>query len=204
MDSGGWTSLEVVKLVVSALIPITVVGVGYVVSRATKRLEAVQWANQTVIERRLDIFQQVAPKLNRLLCFAIFVGAWKEVTPADAIRLKRETDEIMYVHRVLFSRTLFDAYLTFTGVLFEAYARKGGNALIRVGIESSLGNRRHLGWWDDTMEREFATTNIPQLHEARGAVPTGELSGCGRSAHAMRPRRRDDPAEPPGRCVSAT
>ena len=102
MDSGSWTILEIVKLAVSALIPITVVGVGYIVSRATKRLEAVQWANQTVIERRLDIFQQVAPKLNRLLCL-IFVGAWKEVTPADAIRLKRETDEIMYVHRVLFS-----------------------------------------------------------------------------------------------------
>ncbi len=126
MDSGSWTILEIVKLAVSALIPITVVGVGYIVSRATKRLEAVQWANQTVIERRLDIFQQVAPKVNRLLCFAIFVGAWKEIAPADAIRLKRETDEIMYVHRVLFSRTLFDAYLAFTETLFETSARRGG------------------------------------------------------------------------------
>ncbi len=176
MDSGSWTSLEIVKLIVSALIPITVVGVGYIVSRATKRLEAVQWANQTVIERRLDIFQQVAPKLNRLLCFAIFVGAWKEVTPADAIRLKRETDEIMYVNRVLFSRTLFDAYLAFTGTLFETYARKGGNALIRTGIESSLGSRRHLDWWDDAMEGEFATTNIPQRAEVQAAYD--ELSEC--------------------------
>ncbi|MGH8963803.1 MAG: hypothetical protein ACRDXB_00485 [Actinomycetes bacterium] len=135
-----------------------------------------QWANQTVIERRLDIFQQVAPKLNRLLCFTIFIGAWKEVTPADAIRLKREADEIMYVHRVLFSRTLFDAYLTFTRTLFEAYARMSGNALIRADIESSLGNRRHLGWWDDAMEQEFATTNIPRLHEVQAAYD--ELSEC--------------------------
>ncbi|MGH3694701.1 MAG: hypothetical protein ACRDRX_12080 [Pseudonocardiaceae bacterium] len=176
MDSGGWTSLEIVKLMVSALIPITVVGVGYIVSRATKRLEAVQWANQTVIERRLDIFQQVAPKLNRLLCFAIFVGAWKEVTPADAIRLKRETDEIMYVNRVLFSRTLFDTYLAFTGTLFEIYARRSGNALIRAEIDSSMGTRRHLDWWDDTMEAEFATTDIPRFHEVRAAYD--ELSDC--------------------------
>jgi len=75
MDSGGWTSLEIVKLVMSALIPVTVIGLGYIVSRATNRLESVQWANQTVIQRRLDIFQQVAPKLNRLLCFAVFVGS---------------------------------------------------------------------------------------------------------------------------------
>lgn len=176
MDSGTWTSLEIVKLVVSALIPITVVGVGYVVSRATRRLEAVQWANQTVIERRLDIFQQVAPKLNRLLCFAIFVGRWKEVTPADAIRLKRETDEIMYVHRVLFSRTLFDAYLAFIGTLFGICARVSGNALIRAEVECSLGSRRHLDWWDGAMEEEFATTGIPRLHEVQAAYD--ELSEC--------------------------
>ena len=46
MDSGSWTSLEVVKLVVSALIPIAVVGVGYMVARATSRLESVQWATR--------------------------------------------------------------------------------------------------------------------------------------------------------------
>jgi hypothetical protein len=75
MDSGSWTNLEIVKLVISALIPITVVGVGYMVARATSRLQSAQWANQTVIQRRLDIFQQVAPQLNRLLCFAAFVGS---------------------------------------------------------------------------------------------------------------------------------
>ncbi|MGH3980442.1 MAG: hypothetical protein ACRDRZ_15790 [Pseudonocardiaceae bacterium] len=172
MSSGSWTSLEVVKLVVSALIPIAVVGVGYVVSRATKRLESVQWANQTVIQRRLDVFGQVAPKLNRLLCFAVFVGSWKEVTPADAIRLKREADEIMYVNRVLFSPELFDAYLAFTETLFEVYARTDGNAPLRVDIQSRLGNRRNLDWWDDTMEREFATTGIPSLAEVQAAHDT--------------------------------
>ena len=169
MDSGSWTSLEIVKLVVSALIPIAVVGVGYMVARATSRLESMQWANQTVIQRRLDIFQQVAPKLNRLLCFAAFVGSWKEVTPADAIRLKREADEVMYVNRVLFSPELFDAYLAFTRILFELYARTDGNAPLRVAISSPLGNRRNLDWWDDAMEREFATGDIPSLDEIQAA-----------------------------------
>lgn len=167
MDSGSWTSLEIVKLVVSALTPIAVVGVGYIVSRATSRLESVQWANQTVIQRRLDIFQQVAPKLNRLLCFAVFVGSWKEITPADAIRLKREADEIMYVNRVLFSPELFDAYLAFTRTLFELYGRTDENAPLRVAIRSLLGNRRNLDWWDDAMEREFSTGDIPSIEEVQ-------------------------------------
>jgi hypothetical protein len=169
MDSGSWTSLEVVKLALSALIPIAVIGVGCLVSRATSRLESVQWANQTVIQRRLDIFQQVAPKLNRLLCFAVFVGSWKEITPADAIRLKRETDEIMYVDRVLFSPELFDAYLVFMRTIFELYARTDDDAPLRVAISSPLGNRRNLGWWDESMEREFSTIDIPSLDEVQAA-----------------------------------
>jgi hypothetical protein len=169
MDSGNWNILEIARLAVTMLTPLTVVGVGYMFSRATKRLESVQWANQTVIQRRLDIFQQVAPKLNRLLCFAVFIGLWKEITPADAIRLKRETDETMYVNRVLFSSELFDAYLAFTETLFELYARPGENARLRVAISSPLGDRRNLGWWDESMEREFSTKDIPPLEEVQAA-----------------------------------
>ncbi|MGH3771937.1 MAG: hypothetical protein ACRDRW_11175 [Pseudonocardiaceae bacterium] len=176
MDSGSWTSLEIAKLVVSALIPIAVVGVGYIVARATHRLESAQWANQTVIQRRLDIFQQAAPNLNRLLCFAVFIGRWKEITPADAIRLKREADEIMYVNRVLFSTELFDAYLAFIEILFELYSRTDDNAALRVAISSQLGNRRYLGWWDDSLEREFSTNNIPSFNEVHKAYDT--LSAC--------------------------
>lgn len=169
MAGGSWTSLEIAKLVVSALIPIAVVGVGYLVSRATKRLESVQWANQTVIQRRLDVFAQVAPKLNRLLCFAVFVGSWKETTPAGAIRLKRETDEIMYVNRVLFSPELFDAYRAFTATLFEEFARSNGNAPLRVAVTSRLGNRRQLDWWTDAMEADFSTGDIPSFAEVQAA-----------------------------------
>jgi hypothetical protein len=51
-----WTGYDVATLVVTALTPITVVGLGVFVARAGRRLERVQWANQTVITRRLDIF----------------------------------------------------------------------------------------------------------------------------------------------------
>jgi len=57
-------SVQIVTLIVSALTPITVVVLGVVLARASRRIEQVQWANQTVVTRRLDIFDKLAPGLN--------------------------------------------------------------------------------------------------------------------------------------------
>lgn len=169
MSTGAWTSLEAVKLAVSALTPIAVVGVGYLVTRATKRLESVQWANQTVIQRRLEIFSAVAPKLNRLLCFALFIGRWKETTPQDAIRLKREADEIMHVNRVLFSPELFTAYDAYMTTLFQMYGRTDSDAPIRAEISCYLGDRRELSWWQPEMSAMFSDAPSPSHEEVRRA-----------------------------------
>jgi hypothetical protein len=56
-----WNSVEIATLAVAAVTPVTVAVVGYFVARASQRLGHVQWANQTVLTRRLEIFNQVAP-----------------------------------------------------------------------------------------------------------------------------------------------
>jgi hypothetical protein len=155
MEYSSSLTMEIIKLVFSTLTPLAVVWVGYVVTRATKRLESVEWANRTVIETRLQVFSLVAPKLNRLLCFALFIGTWKDISPTEAIKLKRATDEIMHVNRVLFSPQLFAAYSAFVDSLFRAYARTDGDALIRAEISCVLGTRRSLKWWEDSMEAYF-------------------------------------------------
>jgi hypothetical protein len=161
----GWTSLEVAKLLVSALTPLAVVVLGFYVARISRRVEAVQWANQTVVARRLQIFDQVAPKLNQLLCFATFVGRWKEMRPEDAVALKRALDEVMYANRVLFSDALFDAYLAFMATLFATFARVHEDAPLRVPVASELGDRRRLPWWDDMLLAQFDTANPSTLAE---------------------------------------
>src|SRR5215467_3048270 len=100
--AASWNSVQIVTLIVSALTPITVVVLGVVFARASRRIEQVQWANQTVVTRRLDIFDKLVPGLNQLLCFATFVGVWKEIDPRKAIAIKRELDETMYANKVLF------------------------------------------------------------------------------------------------------
>jgi hypothetical protein len=165
-----WTSLQIATLAVDALIPVTVAGLGVVFARTSRRIEQVQWANQTVVTRRLDIFAQLAPGLNQLLCFATFVGGWKEIEPRQAIALKRELDQVMYANKVLFSGELFAAYREFMAALFAMSASTGSDALVRAPVESQWGDRRNLPWWDeDTMAGLFQATDPAGLDEIQAA-----------------------------------
>jgi hypothetical protein len=163
-----WTSMQIVTVVVDALTPRTVAGLGFYVARASRRIEQVQWANQTVVTRRLDIFGQLAPGLNQLLCFATFVGGWKEIQPSQAIALKRQLDETMYANRVLFSEQLFAAYHHFMATLFAMYATVGADAQLRAPIDSQWGDRRNMPWWDESMTGLF-NSNAASLDEIQAA-----------------------------------
>ena len=159
-----WRSVQVATLVVDALTPIAVAGLGIFLARASRRLEQVQWANQTVVTRRLEIFASIAPDLNKLLCFATFVGGWKELEPAAVIAIKRRLDETMYANRVLFSQPLFDAYRDFMTTLFATWTTVGADARLRAPIASQWGDRRDLRWWNDAMARLF--TDDPVDYQA--------------------------------------
>jgi hypothetical protein len=161
-----WNSLQVVTLAVDALTPLTVAGLGYFVARTSRRLEQVQWANQTVVTRRLEIFSEIAPALNKLLCFATFVGRWKEIEPQHAIGLKRRLDETMYANRVLFSDELLAAYHEFMSAQFAMYATTDADAHLRAPIDSQWGNRRNMPWWDDSMTRLFSATSTDSAASA--------------------------------------
>jgi hypothetical protein len=168
--ASSWTSVQVVTLAVEALTPITVAGLGVLFARTSRRIEQVQWANQTVVTRRLDIFGQLAPGLNQLLCFATFVGGWKEIQPAQATAVKRKLDETMYANRVLFSDELFAAYHHFMSTLFAMYATTDADAHLRAPIESKWGNRRNMDWWhEDPMAGLFSQANPASIEDIQAA-----------------------------------
>jgi hypothetical protein len=168
-----WNSVQIVTVIVAAATPVTVAVLGVIFARASRKIEQVQWANQTVVTRRLDIFDKLAPGLNQLLCFATFVGTWKDTDPRKAIAIKRDLDQIMYAKKVLFSDELFAAYHRFMTVLFDMFGTTGADAKVRAPIESKWGSRRDLDWWDDTMAGRFTADavgldDIQQAYDALG------------------------------------
>ena len=60
--AASWTGLQIATLAVDALNPVTVAAPGVVLARTSRRIEQVQWASQTVVTRRPDIFAQLGPE----------------------------------------------------------------------------------------------------------------------------------------------
>jgi hypothetical protein len=163
-----WNSVQIVTLIVDAATPVTVAVLGVIFARASRKIEQVQWANQTVVTRRLDIYDKLAPGLNQLLCFGTFVGGWKEIPPSRATEIKRGLDEIMYANKVLFSDGVFKAYHDFMSALFDMFGTTGADAKVRAPVESKWGSRRDLRWWNDSMSGLFTDVAV-SLHDIQAA-----------------------------------
>jgi hypothetical protein len=122
-----WNSLEVAKLLVSALTPVAVVSLGLWVNRLSRRLEASQWANQAIVEWRMKIYDELASRLNDLLCYFTFVGNWKELTPPEIVNIKRVLDKRVYTVAPLFSDEFRNRYDALINSCFETYV--GGDPI---------------------------------------------------------------------------
>jgi hypothetical protein len=127
-----WNSLEVAKLLVSALTPLAVLTFGFWINRRLKRVEHLQWASQKVIEKRLVVFDQVAPLLNDLLCYFTYVGAWKDAVPLEMVKLKRQLDRIIHVNAPLFPPHVLTRYNEFIGSCFSTFTGWGKDAKLRT------------------------------------------------------------------------
>lgn len=148
-----WSSLEIAKLLVSALTPVAVLLFGLWVNRLLKRFEHVQWANQKVIEKRLSVFDDLAPLCNDVLCYFTYVGCWKEISPPQAVKLKRQLDRIVHINAPLFSPSFVTTYNGFIDACYATYSGWGQDAKLRAKYE----RRRDAAGqeWNPAWERCF-------------------------------------------------
>lgn len=161
-----WNSLEIVKVAVSTLTPLAVLIIGVWITRRQKQLDALrekqhllqqrqldflQWTNQKVIEKRIAVFGELAPLLNDVYCFFMFVGGWKALKPPDVVAKKRQMDRIVHVNRPLFSNTFFDTYQAFIDACYLPYIAFGQDAQLRTSVvkhQEPYGDSWQIEWND--------------------------------------------------------
>ncbi|WP_071675341.1 hypothetical protein [Nioella nitratireducens] len=130
-------------------------------------IEAALWQTRPILVKRLEIYERIAPDLNRIYCFRRLVGYWKEVSPPDLIATKRRLDREVNISRHLLSEEFYRRHLEFMALCFHTFTGPGEDAKIRATITHDLGDRRvHAGYdWDEDYAHMFALDDLPTDHQ---------------------------------------
>jgi hypothetical protein len=165
--ASSWNSLEVAKLAVCVLTPLLLVGLGVLINRTARRVENAQWANRRVLDRRLELYDDMAEPLNDLYCFFHLVGGFREIDPPKALTLKRDLDKLFHVNRFLFSPRFGDLYLQQMKTYFRVYTGTGKPAKIKspIGFQRAERTEEH---WDPKWE---------PLFDPEAQLAAGDLEG---------------------------
>lgn len=127
-----WNSLEITKLIVSALTPALILGLSIFFSyqRDTDAKREVQ--HRRAADRRIDVWVKVMPEIDQLYSYFLYVGRWKELGPQEIIQLKRQVDDSMYSNRILFDPHFFKAYERMMNEMFRSFQGWGKDAALRT------------------------------------------------------------------------
>jgi len=158
-----WNSLEVAKLAVGILTPLLLFVLSLVVTRAARRIENAQWASQKLIERRIELHKEMAPKINDLYCFFTTVGHFRDITPAGAITTKRELDKLFFWNEYLFSPEFRECYKDFIDSCFS-HSRLPEDAKLKAQA-SWIKEQRSYSGWDDSWNKRFTPMTTAESKE---------------------------------------
>ena len=119
------------KVGVSILTPIAIAVLTFFVTRALNQREALFRRGEQVLSMKQDAYARIGPKINIIYIFVSDFGDYRNYTPDDVIRLKREVDREFFMFSPFWSQATASAYRLFMDACFETYVGSGKNARIR-------------------------------------------------------------------------
>jgi hypothetical protein len=173
--------LEYAKLAVAALTPLMTGVLGILLVRMGTKLDASKHLNHELLRKRLQLFEEVAPKLNDVFCFFQAIGHWAELNPEEIIKRKRAIDRCIQVNRYLFRSAFWDAYRSFEEAHFEMYAAVGRPAKLRLDvahIKERVGDAFKTEWMPFVSAKTGDQREQRQHYEALMQVLGNEIRGA--------------------------
>jgi len=152
-----WRSMEIVAMFLALLTPVIMVYLAVRFSRSLKRMTEKQWSNQKIVEKRLEIYDKMVPKLNDLYCFYCYIGNWNEISPMGVLRIKKELDKDMNIYTSLFSEDLSKKYAGFKQLCFVSMSGWEQDEKIKSYYELRQQNNAD---WKDGWIQYFDTNNV--------------------------------------------
>ena len=161
-----WNSLKIPIMIIAALAPIIIVFLIIRYKRIIKGLNEKQQTNQKLIEKRVEIYARIGPKLNDILDFFCYSGNWKDLTPIDMLRIKKELDQEINTYTPLFSGDLRKKYFGFIHLCFVSHSGWEHKEKIKSLYEI---RQEHYVEWNDDWIQFFDTNNVVEAIKLREA-----------------------------------
>jgi hypothetical protein len=152
-----WNSLKIVVIIMAIAGPIVIVFLAIRFNRMKKRLLNEHQVNQRLVEKRIELYDRIGPKLNDIFSFFSYTGNWKELSPMDIMNLKRELDKEINTNTPLFSDQLSTKYEAFILLCFVSHS--GWEHQEKIKSLYELRQENNSGWDNDWIPY-FDTNNV--------------------------------------------
>lgn len=178
-----WNSLEITKIFVGLLTPIAIFLFTWQTNKNINESNKIEDNNKRVFQQRQDIYNKIGPLLNDIYSYYMYVGQWKQLSPIDIIKNKRELDKIIYTNIPYFdtASSFLESYNSFMNAAFSTYQGWGKDALLRTNsrlhyaaIDTSL--IRWQSEWNSMFTEQDNRTEIKAFYFALLRHVSAELN----------------------------
>lgn len=158
-------NIEIAKLLVSILTPISLVIIGYFLNKTLALQGKKMRDNDKLIAKRIEIYSEIANPLNKIYCYIQDVGDYKTLYPEAIIKSKRSCDRLFHMFRPIWSRETIYAYKSFSAASFDVFNGSGNDARIKtVSTEKKAAAELGKGRWLDDWDALITEQRDPDYH----------------------------------------
>jgi len=152
---------DAVGAVSSAITPIAVVAVGFVLAKRPA-------SSEELLRARVEYYKVLAPLLNRIMCYVTFIGTWRDIPPTGVIDIKRRLDEQFFCAAPLFHEDVRRRYDEFMKACFRPFGRWGADAQLRTSAYQRRRAWRGTGdaAWQPAWDAMFAIEDTQEISGA--------------------------------------
>jgi len=160
-------------MIIATLAPFIIAFLVIRFNRIVKRLNKKYLTNQRIVEKRIEIYERIGPKLHDIISFYCYSGNWKEITPLEIRRLKKELDEEININSPLFSNDLGKKYNDFMLLCFVSFS--GWEHKEKIKSLYEIRQEQNVEWKDEWIQF-FDTKNV--IEGIRVKESYNELLAC--------------------------
>lgn len=147
-----WSSLDKAKFILSIFTTVFTALLTIGILYYGNKIENSKWKNQTLISKKIELYDNMMPKLNDILCYFNQYGTYKDYTPLEIIKLKRELNKTFYTNKSFLPKSLQKEYIKFIDTLcFEPY---GGSWDSRLRMNAVYNRRGYIEQHGDSLWNE--------------------------------------------------